>query len=481
VPGGQILGRAIGFGGRWPRQAKGVVVRRASITVPGILLLVLLAAWTGQAEASRRSPTITVRGVQQIGRDTLQGPAGSEDDTTVEPAIAMDPNNANHIVATYQEGRFQDGGSAAIGYATSQDGGKTWVFGDLPGLTVSVGGPYDRTSDPSVAFGPDGEVYAGALVLSNGASCPSGASVSRSDDGGVTWNDPVFADHPNCPTMDDKTWLTVDTYPSSPHFGRVYFAWDTSIGGLTDVVRWSDDKGATWSPAVTFADSAHGGFPVSVLVQPNGNVTFQWSDLRARTSTDGGQTYGSYVTISSFQGHDPSGIRTGAGFGLGQAAVDRVTGKLYVVWQDARFRTDGMNDIVMSSSSNGTTWTAPMRVNQDATSSGIDHFDESVAAYNGVVHVAYVIRSGSTSQILRQQYTVSMDGGATFSGEKTLGPRLNLQWAAEVFFSGTRFLGDYFSMTAGPGVAHPVWVRPSRPSRQQTYHQTTWSATIKIP
>ena len=454
-------------------------MRRAWVAMSGISLLLLLLVWPGQAGASRRTPAITVRGVQEIGRFTLQGPAGSEDDTTVEPAIAMDPNDASHIVATYQEGRFMDGGSAAIGYATSQDGGKTWVFGDLPGLTGLVGGPYDRASDPSVAFGPDGEVYAGALVLSNGASCPSGASVNRSDDGGITWNAPVFADHPNCPTMDDKTWLAVDTYPSSPHFGRIYFAWDQSTSGLIDVVRWSDDKGVTWSAPVTFANSSNSGFPVSILVQPNGNVTFQWSTLKARTSTDGGATYGPYVTISSFQGHDPSGIRTGAGFGLGQAAVDPVTGKMYVVWQDARFRTDGQNDIVMSSSSNGTTWTAPKRVNQDAPNSNIDHFDESVAAYNGVVHVAYLIRQGSSSQLLREQYTVSMDGGSTFSGEKTLGPTLNTQWAAQVF-GGTKFLGDYFSMTAGPGVAHPVWVRPSRPSQTQTYHQTTWSATIRI-
>ncbi len=41
-------------------------------------------------------------------------------------------------------------------------------------------------------------------------------------------------------------------------------------------------------------------------------------------------------------------------------------------------------------------------------------------------------------------------------------------------------MGDYFSMTAGPGVAHPVWVRPYEPSQTQPYHQTTWSATIKI-
>src|SRR5207249_181434 len=41
------------------------------------------------------------------------------------------------IVSTVQVGRFNNGGSSNIGWATSTDGGSTWPnSGQLPGLTV---------------------------------------------------------------------------------------------------------------------------------------------------------------------------------------------------------------------------------------------------------------------------------------------------------------------------------------------------------
>src|SRR5205823_6466006 len=106
------------------------------------------------------------------------------------------------------------------------------------------------------------------------------------------------------------------------------------------------------------------------------------------------QSFGPVVTIGSFQGHDPPGIRSGGGFGIGSAAVDPVTGTLYVAWQDGRFRSDGLNDAVLSvSTDGGQTWSGAKRINQDGTSSGIDHFNPAVAAYGGTVHVTYMTQT----------------------------------------------------------------------------------------
>jgi hypothetical protein len=50
-------------------------------------------------------------------------------------------------------------------------------------------------------------------------------------------------------------------------------------------------------------------------------------------------------------------MRTG---GLPAAAIDPVTGQMYVVWQDTRSNPSGLNDIVLSESSDGgTKWSAP--------------------------------------------------------------------------------------------------------------------------
>src|SRR5437764_4439520 len=48
------------------------------------------------------------------------------------------------IVATYQVGRFFDGGASNVGYADSSDGGTTWHNWFLVGNTIYQGGSYPR-------------------------------------------------------------------------------------------------------------------------------------------------------------------------------------------------------------------------------------------------------------------------------------------------------------------------------------------------
>src|SRR6266545_1630758 len=115
---------------------------------------------------------------QEIARDTVVGPAGSEPDTAVEPYVAIDPNHPRVVVAVFQVGRFPDGGAAAIGFARSHDGGRTWTSGVLPGLTRGFGGSFFRASDPSVAFGPDGSAYASSIVI-RGPDREEGIAVNR--------------------------------------------------------------------------------------------------------------------------------------------------------------------------------------------------------------------------------------------------------------------------------------------------------------
>ena len=51
------------------------------------------------------------------------------------------------IVAAFQVGRFSDGGSSNLGYATSTDNGATWTNGFLPSTTVyaTPPGPWATT------------------------------------------------------------------------------------------------------------------------------------------------------------------------------------------------------------------------------------------------------------------------------------------------------------------------------------------------
>src|SRR5215470_192596 len=151
------------------------------------LMVFLLLA--GAARAQSIDIFRRVRSARQISADPFLGVAGSEADTQVEPFIAVDPNDPSVVVAVFQQGRFDAGGCVDTGFATSHDGGRSWATGNLPGLTVAVGGPFQDASDPVVAIGPDGAVYAQSLV-SSFSICRSGIAVQRSDDGGLSFKPP---------------------------------------------------------------------------------------------------------------------------------------------------------------------------------------------------------------------------------------------------------------------------------------------------
>jgi BNR/Asp-box repeat protein len=427
------------------------------------------------------TPAVSAKGVRQISHDMTTPQPGSEPDTQIEPDIAVSPVDPNVVVATFQQGRFPDGGSVDPGFATSTDGGRTWSTGNLPGLTTSVGGRFDRASDPAVTFGPDGAAYITTLPF-DAADCFNGIFVSRSDDGGLTWNDPVLA-QADCASFDDKNWIAADAFAASPFTGRIYIAWDRSAGGLVpEVLRYSDDRGETWSPLITIS-SGTDGIGVIPLVQPNGHVTAVYQNLDngfvvSQTSTDGGDHWGPKVNIGLFQGTEPPDMRTG---GLPTATVDPVTGYLYAGWQDARFRSDGFNDILLwRSTDGGASWTGPVKANPDASGSGLDRFTPDIAAYGHNLHVTWLTRAGSGSSFsdkVAETYTLSTDDGATFAPAFKVGPPADLSWAAQ---AGGRFLGDYMGVAAWAGGAHAVWCRSSGPPAPRTYHQTAWSATFRL-
>jgi hypothetical protein len=133
----------------------------------------------------------------------------SQHKTQVEPdTFAF----GNTVVAVFQSGRFFDGGASNIGFATSTDGGKTFVHGFLPGTTVfaTPAGParYHRTSDPSVAYDARHQVWiVSYLAFFSGTSVATDVLASRSTDGGLTRGLPVVVNRSG--HSNDKSWSRV--------------------------------------------------------------------------------------------------------------------------------------------------------------------------------------------------------------------------------------------------------------------------------
>jgi hypothetical protein len=446
----------------------------------------------------------SVQHSQQISSDTLPGSIAGEHGTQAEPSVAIDPRAPNVLVSLFQVRRFKDGGSAAIGYAASHDGGMTWTRGILPQLTRASGGGFPRASNATVAFGPDGAVYAATLPLtpSHRACTPASrtaVAVQRSADGGLTFGAPVLVqdDRVGCHgPLNDKPWIAVDTTPSGPHRGRLYLVWTQLPGTLVE--RHSDDGGNHWSALRTIPSRREGTGAIA-LVGPDGHLTVVFNNfvphadpvLYAIGSSDGAASWGKPRRIARLRAGGPTGIRLGPPGGFPAATVDPTDGALYVAWRDYRLRKNTppnrfYSDILISRSRDGGhTWSPPRRINERARTSRIQNFMPATAAYGGNVSVSYLaIREGT--RLARPLLSLSQDAGATFGHAVRLGPGLDLRYAASACaFCESRhperatFLGDYMGIASGADVAYAVWPRPSSPRGTATYHQTTWSTTTR--
>jgi hypothetical protein len=421
--------------------------------------------------------------VTQLSRDPYTN-LSSYHRTQVEPDSY---SFGSTIVATFQAGRFESGGSDDIGWATSKDDGATWTHGFLPGTTVyaTPPGPWARISDPAVAYDPRDDVWMIEGLVIDASLRGAGVVAGRSLDGGLTWQNPVSVST-NLPQY-DKSWVGCDTSAVSPFYGNCYVEVDDpSAGNLLHLFR-STDGGLSWSESAAPSSSVLGGQP---LVQPNGTVVvpIAASGIDSFVSTDGGQSYAGAYSISSSQFHMPAGgVRSG--FGLPSAETDGA-GTIYVGWADCRFHVGcGANDIVFSTSTDGTTWSAVRRIPAVPTSSadlfipgfGVDHSTSGASAHLGVAFYFYPNAQCTTDTCkLSVGFVSSTDAGRTWSpAVKVFGP-MSLKGLPNTSLG--YMVGDYFSTSFGSnGKAYPIFAGATGSSCTQgdisSCHESMFTAT----
>jgi len=370
------------------------------------------------------------------------------------------------IVALTQSGRwYSGGGSSNLVFSTSQNGGRTWTTGGLPGTTINSGGPWPRISDPSIAFDPQDNVW---LALGLGIDDSLNGHillVNRSTDDGLTWSDPVDAGETQ--SFWDKTWITCDTWAESPHYGNCYIEFDDTFAGNDMSMVTSTDGGLTWGPVLSAGcSSGLGGQPV---VQPNGNVVVPYSNNGGAESsfrsTNGGASWGDCRLIDNVNYHTvAANIRALYAMPSAEVAGD---GRVFVAWNDCRFRTNcASNDIVYSTTMDGLTWTPVTRIPIDPTTSTVDHFLPGIAVDKNTsgasTHVAvtyyyFPVAACSTNTCdMTVGFVSSLDGGQSWAPPiKVAGP-MKVPWIANT--NQGYMVGDYISTSfTGDGKAHPVF------------------------
>lgn len=358
--------------------------------------------------------------------DTIAGPAVlvNQDAAAApqnETAIAVDPNNANRVVAAANDYVSRTWacningtpcsalGDAYSGTYFSNDGGQTWCCNSsdpdnlgtlIPGVTRLAGGQYDAGGDPALAFDSQGNVYYAGLGF-NRTSAPNTVAVNKGTfdgSGNLTWGPPTFINQTTTPTiLNDKEWIGTDWHTTSPYKDRVYVSWtrylfSASKGNYVQspiFFAYSTDGGATFSTPKNISGKVlydQGSRPI-VGYDGTVYVIFEGASRLATLdstyivkSTDGGVTFNKPVKVADLQDVIPlanAAFRNDS-FPAGDAAPN---GDLYVAWTSLLKDSDGSlcatrtNDgchavTVYSKSTDGAaTWSAPVPIfpNLDAS------------------------------------------------------------------------------------------------------------------
>jgi hypothetical protein len=386
----------------------------------------------------------------------------------VEPWVAVNPTNRRNILGVVQQDRWNDGGAHGLVAMYSRDGGSTFHVVPLPFSSCAPGGlAYERASDPWVSFGPDGTAYAAALSFDEN-SPRNAVTAATSTDGGKTWGNvrEIIVDT-DATYFHDKESVTAD--PTTA--GTAYIVWDRTPWccdyPAPSMMSKTTDFGVSWSAPqlITPVNNNTGDLGNVMVVDPNTGTLYDFLDRFYNTtsgtirkylvikSTDGGANWSSPVVVATDKGIDdydphPGGGYLRTGVAIVSAAIDRTTGRLYVVWEDARFTGGAHNQVLISTSPDGTSWSKPAVV---STTIGQTAFTPAVAVNDdGQVAVTYFdfrsYDSGKSRLPTSYWMRISPPRGKAFGPDIALLPdTFNILNAPD---AGGLFLGDYMGLAA---------------------------------
>jgi hypothetical protein len=421
-------------------------------------------------------------------------------------------NDSGSLVATIFLNASPSGSLSANGWSRSRDRGASYTdMGALLSDPVPAGIMFrDLFGDPLIGCSSSSAFYYGSLAIDSGfefSFVNSGISVSRSTDGAASFGPAIMAVSKNAFThFLDKPWMSVDAGPTATagddRINVTYTDFDFSgfenpegaacpnnQRTAIETVR-SSDGGTSWSaPVVLEAVCGFESFLQGSQVDAglSNDVYVAWEhytnpfsdrDIRIARSRDGGATFGSPQIVTAVTPVGDSFVLQGLFrdfLDLQGLAVDRsggsARGTVYISWQDGRNRSKAdpfgfcgatptycFGDVfVTRSSTSGASWSAPVRVNDDDVTLGIDQFMPALDVdSSGSLWVAYYDRRRDNRNFLIDTFVAkSANGGQSWSNSRVTNTNFAPVTGWQDVFINPAYMGDYIAVAADKTGATP--------------------------
>jgi hypothetical protein len=382
------------------------------------------------------------------------------------------------------------GGTGQQAQYYSTDGGLTWGQSFLP-LTSTD----SYHSDPAVDWTSDGTAWSATIGIKGNTLH---MRAYKSTDGGATWTfDNTFS---GSQRNTDKELIWIDHSATSPFKDYIYACWHNGNPGYVN--RRNGVAGSWGTPIqVTGAESTGTAIGCSLWSNANGDAFVFWpttgnSKIVMAKSTNGGTSWGTpKVIATTFDSYDigiPSfASRRALIYVSGAAYRTSTVNMVYASWVDltgvsgcnAPANEPGTN--VSSacktrvwfarSADGGTTWSAPVMTNNQASLN--DQFNQwlGVDPTTGRLALIYYDTVGGTSRLKTDiYYQTSADNGATWSAATKLTTGQTDETVAGAD-SGNQY-GDYNSLSIYAGKIFPSWT-----DRRSGAKEEIWTVPVTEP
>lgn len=379
--------------------------------------------------------------------------------------------------------------STTLGVSYSTDGGATWTDNNLstPMYPMTMM-PLGIIFDPAIASDAQGNIYA-TYIAADGIPGNSGLFIERSTNSGATWSGPTdiaadpapFGPGPSYPNyrFNDRDHLMVDAADNvlatwikdvgvSQPTGDIWFAKSPPPSPAVVNPTQLDFKGITPGsiPQKTINDNPGGTDWANVPMVSEGaggTIFVAWINLdvtvtNATTATlmldrsfDAGANFGadtSVLVIDPLPKHLSTGTgtyddaRSGSYPVLAPDPNDPSDQKLYLVCAAEAGAGDEGDILFMKSSDGGSTWSSPLRVNDDSTTYDQMHPWIAVKPDGKIDVVWYDKRNSANDDAWDVYMATSVDGGATFLP--------NIRVSDKTFLTpvsaGGKWMGEYLDI-----------------------------------